>query len=158
MNLPLNHRVLLARPLPTADAQSLLGTARALHRAAQEGLGPLLLKGRHFGVAAEQPGRLGPAAEAARHLGARLSPIRIEPGLLDHGAPDVARMLARLYDAVAVEDLAPERAAALQQTLGLPVFSGLAATDHPLRALELSMPSGANAYVLQALILHTVGH
>lgn len=158
MNLPLNHRVLLARPLPAADAQALLGMARALHRAAQEGLDPLLLKGRHMGVVADPPGRLGPAAEAARNLGARLSPIRIEPGLLDRREPDLARMLARLYDAVAMEDLAPDRAAALQQALGLPVFSGLAAQDHPLRALELSMPAGGNGYVLQALVLNTMGH
>lgn len=158
MNLPLNLRVLLARPLPQADADALLGTALALQRAASEGLASPLLKGRHIGVAAAGGASAGPAAEAAERLGARISPIPIEPSLLEDGAPDVARMLGRLYDAVAVEDLPPERAAALQRQLGMPVYSGLSALDHPLRTLAQSLPPDGGAYLVQALLVNTVDH
>ncbi|MBI5721961.1 MAG: hypothetical protein HZC37_30170 [Burkholderiales bacterium] len=173
MNMLLNQRVLLTRPLPAADARALLDTARLLARAARAGVAQPLLSGWHLVKHCEaccvdcnqaSHGSEGLVAAAAEALGARVSRLTLDPALLDgpaDAAADVARLLGRLYDAVDGEALAPAQAARLQQTLGLPVFSGLDETDHPLRELEPALaadatPEEARRFLVAALLVNTL--
>lgn len=175
MNLPLNRRVLLTRPLPAADASALLDTARLLARAARAGVAQRLLRGKYLvkhceaacldcaHAAGVSDSLVAGAAEA---LGARVSRVTLDPALLDGAADaasaaDLARLLGRLYDAVDGEGLAPEQAARLQQALGLPVFCGLDRADHPLRELESALaddaaPDEARRFLVEALLVNTL--
>jgi ornithine carbamoyltransferase len=148
MNLPLNHRVLQMRPLPPADAELLLGTARALKRAAQAGIAQPLLQGKNIVVHSEgaEDAAASPVATAAAALGARVSRLRL---------------LARLYDAVDCECLPAADAARLQVELGVPVYSGLVRGGHPLHLLGDSLgggkaPADDADYLVQALLVNTV--
>ena len=165
MNLPLSHRVLTMRPLLSADAETLLGTARALKRAAQAGIAQPLLQGKNIVVhCTVGEDAAGPVALAATALGARVARLQLDTALLEagaEGAAEVARMLARLYDAVGCERLPPAAAAHLQRELGIPVYSGLTGDDHPLRALAPAVGGGAapaddTSYLVQALLVNTV--
>jgi ornithine carbamoyltransferase len=139
VNAPLHRHLLFQAPLEGPTARELLAAARSLREVACAPL-PAPLRGKNIAViggAAATPIDEDFAA-AATGLGARVA--RIEPqiswlnGEADPGA-DTARLLDHLYDAVDCEALPPGFASRLQEQLDVPVYEGLARSDHPIFGL-----------------------
>lgn len=154
MKLSLNHRLQSPGLLTEADTRALLATARSLANggARPREQGPL--KGKNIAVlcSSGQDGLLESSAEA---LGARVSHLRMDPAQLE-GDDSTARMIARLYDAVECETLGAEAALRLQQDIGIPVYAGLTRPDHPLGRVLKEVGEDSRAYVLQAMLVHTI--
>lgn len=163
MNLALTHRLMCAEPLPAADAQVLVATARTLKQADATGTTQPLLKGKNIAVLCDnEPCQAADDFTAAAvALGARVSRLSQDAALLQDsglGTIPASRMLGRLYDAVECDHLTPDGAARLQREVGVPVYNALARPDHPLQQL---MPAPIDAadrkYLVQAALLHTMG-
>ena len=167
MSSPLNQRLLADAPLPTADGDALLRSARALRQTAAEAAqGPL--QGKHIAVLVEgrDPQAVREFEAAATALGAQVSclpPDAVLPGGDLGKAKDTLRMLARLYDAVAFEGLQARAAPGLQRALGLPVCGvglGRTASIEPLLAAlggDAEATAQDRVFLLQAVMLQALG-
>ena len=155
MKLSLNHRLQSPGLYTEADARALLTTARALaHSGAARGRDSGPLKGKNLAVLCSGAGS-GVLEVPATALGARVSHLKMDPALLE-GDDSTARMIARLYDAVECDALNPEAASRLQQEIGIPVYAGLSRPDHPLGLVLRDAKDLDRAYLLQALLVHTI--
>lgn len=73
---------------------------------------------------------------AARGLGARVVRLYLEEMPLGVDSErTVFRLLGRLYDGIDCYDAAPQVVENIEREAGVPVLNGLAADDHPMRAL-----------------------
>jgi ornithine carbamoyltransferase len=156
--------LLTQHSLPPPEAHALLQSALALRDAERAGQPRALLRGKNIailGTSADPATASGTLAEAATRLGARVACIRPDDALLAGDDAATAKMLARLYDAVAVEAVDGEVALRLQRDTGLPVFENLGRPDHPMAAQLLPAMDGAagqadadnRRYLVQALLL-----
>ncbi len=122
--------------LSTADAQTLLTTARALKQAQGRGLP---LKGKHVAVLGDSHpgGETDVFTEAARGLGAQVT--RILPKTLRLAAMgdrrDAARVLGRLYDAIECDGMGRAFMLELKGAAAIPVSNVLMPDRHPTRML-----------------------
>lgn len=122
--------------LSTADAQTLLTTARVLKQAQAPGLP---LKGKHVAVLDDPPasGETDVFTAAALGLGAQVT--RIPPGTLRLAGRadrrDTARVLGRLYDAIECDGLGQALMLELKSAAAIPVSNVLATGRHPTRML-----------------------
>lgn len=122
--------------LSTADAQTLLTTARVLRQAQAPGLP---LKGKHVAVLDDLPatGEADVFTSAALGLGAQVT--RIPPGTLRLAGRadrrDTGRVLGRLYDAIECDGLGQVLMLELKSTAAIPVSNVLAPGRHPTRML-----------------------
>jgi len=124
--------------LSSADLQALLDATVALKRAKQRdpGWGPL--RGRHLALLTQGTDDAASAfARAVHELGGTVTLLDAHDWLSSAGAriADAARMLGRLYDAIDCCGLAPATIEQIDAHCGVPVFNGLARSDHPINAL-----------------------
>lgn len=158
----LNHELLSKEGISATAARALISTAAALRRAAQEGVEQHLLRGKNIAVL-RAGGNCKGAHDfdaAASRLGARVSHVAPDQALLAADS-NSTRVLAKLYDAIECEDLSCEDALRLQHEVGVPVYNGLARTDHPLARLLPELPAPPSAedpiYLVQAALVQTIG-
>jgi ornithine carbamoyltransferase len=139
----LHAHLLVQHALPAPQAHALLQAALALREAERAGRPQPLLRGKNIAIlgpgpdgirAGDDPSATGGLADAATRLGARVAHIRPDDTLLSGDDTALARMLSRLYDAVAVDSSDGQFALRLQRDTGLPVFEGLERPDHPVAA------------------------
>ncbi|MEP7281915.1 MAG: ornithine carbamoyltransferase [Rubrivivax sp.] len=136
--------------------------ARELADAARHGSVRPSLRGKNIAVVAgidhAADARLFVAA--AKALGATVAYVR--PRLLlgssESELADTARLLGRLYDALAFQGIPQELVATLSRQAGVPVFDGIASARHPTAKLAEALEGVASAddrrcFVLQALLL-----
>lgn len=162
MKTSLSHSLLLPEGMSAAELRALVLGAFGLKRSAGQGTAPTPLRGMHVAVfsddAQSEVARI--FDQAATQLGARVSHLRPRPELLAAEGADMD-VLARLYDAIEWEGLAPEAALRLQQRTGVPVFNGLADPGHPLARLLPCMPAPASPqdllYLVQAVLIGSIG-
>lgn len=159
-------------PFDAIDPPALAATARALKRAdrarEKKAATDKPLRSKYVALICAVPD--GDCARdfnaAASELGVRVS--RIEPeaawlqGKLDD-APETARMLGRLYDAIDCEEVPEGFARELRQAVGIPVFDGLARKDHPLTGMlpqlsddGRSVDAADQRYLVQAVLMHAL--
>jgi ornithine carbamoyltransferase len=157
-----------AVPASTAAAASgwepVLDCARDLRQRSASGASPPLLRGRNLGLTSEA-GHDGEAAlflRAASELGAHVAMFRVT---LTRSSDDadivrIAHVLARLYDAVECQGLAPELVRRLGEAAGIPVFDALASASHPSSELveRLGGPVAEDdrRFVLQAVLVQAL--
>jgi ornithine carbamoyltransferase len=148
------------------DMSSVLDNARRLQKAADAGDIPPLLRGKRLGLLCEDDdvssARLFRGAAVA--LGAHVAHLRpslsglVTPQDLQH----TAHMLGRLYDAVECQGLNAAVVAQLRGACTIPVYDGIASSDHPTAALAGSLGCGATPdhrrFVLQAALLQTIAN
>lgn len=156
-----------AAALSPQKEASLLGRARLLQRAALDGaVPPRLLRGKNLGLLSEAGDgeALALLRQAAEELGAQVATMRSSLSLatpvqeLQH----TARMLGRLYDAVACEGIDAALVRQIGQHAGIPVHDGAAADSHPTAALagllgERTAAADNRRFVLQALLIESIG-
>lgn len=152
-------------------------TALALGQAASAGQPRKPLRGKNIALLSEADTEGARAlAQAASEAGAQVARIRpSDAGLADpQTVPETARLLGRLYDAVACEGLPPALVHALQQETGVPVYQDLGSFELlPGLSTEDETPAAAgegetavarrdaaatakHAYLLQAVLLSTI--
>lgn len=125
--------------LSSADLHTLLDTAAALKRAKQRdhGWGPL--RGRHLALLSSVATDDAVLAfqRAVQGLGGTVARLDTQDWRSSAGerVPDAARMLGRLYDAIDCCDLPEPLLEQIDAHCGVPVFNGLACTNHPLRVV-----------------------
>lgn len=168
MKLSLTQRLLAEVPLSADELQMLLGSADALRRAAAAGIEQPLLRGKNIAVLCNEADCEAADAftRAATRLGARVARISPDAALQRRdtdAAPqrseadavrDTARLLGRFYDAVECDELPDEVVERLQRSISVPVYNGLARSDHPL---QRQLPADADReFVLQALLVATL--
>lgn len=122
-----------------ADVRRVLDNARRLKAAARDGKGGRPLLGKNLAllrISEAQP-EGSALQQAGAELGAQVAHIclgeRLKPS--DPELREIARMLGRLYDAVDCGVIGHSFAAQIERHSGIPVFRGLARTDHPVGAL-----------------------
>jgi ornithine carbamoyltransferase len=127
--------------LSSADLHALLEGAAEVERAKQREPGWAPLRGRHVAVLAPQ------GHDAALRLQRAVHELGGSVTLLDasdwHSSAsarvaDAARMLGRLYDAVDCYEQSPALLEQIEAHCEVPVFDGLARSEHPLAALGAS--------------------
>ncbi|MDQ6629741.1 MAG: ornithine carbamoyltransferase [Pseudomonadota bacterium] len=161
---PLQHASL--DPLSMRDSRVLLENARTLQRVAEAGRSQSLLLGKKFGLLceSEQGEEASRFRRAATDLGAHVAHIR--PSLSELSATaDVqgtARMLGRLYDGIECQGVAPAVVKWLADASGVPVYGGLASTQHPTARLAESIGGAGSAaesrhFMIQSVLLSTIG-
>lgn len=123
--------------LSRQDVLALLAAARALERAEHCGVIHEPLRSKNLALLGTPADEAGAAAfrRAATRLGAKVACIP-SAGL---GAGDTIALLGRLYDAVDCEGLDDALVERLRRGAGVPVYNGLAAPQHPMRALAVLM-------------------
>lgn len=120
------------------DVASMIATVDTLKQAALAGRPMRALEGRNLALLLGQAVHGGPdrLCRAATELGARV--VRLYLGEMplgaDHGR-SLFRLLGRLYDAIDCYGAAPQVVEDIEREAGVPVLDGLAADDHPMRAL-----------------------
>lgn len=124
--------------LTSADLLALLTTAAMLKHARQrdDTWGPL--RGRHVALLCSASSDVAPAFQrAVAELGGTASLLNADEWRLRAAdrIPDAARLLGRLYDAIDCCDLPTEVVEQIEAHSGVPVFNGLAKSDHPLSLL-----------------------
>ena len=147
---------------PPWDASVVLAHARTLALAFRAGATQGLLRGKNFGLLceADDTGDAALFRRAVVEMGAQVAHLR--PSLSKLGAPQelqhTARMLGRLYDAVACQGMAPALVQQLGVYAGVPVFDDVASADHPTARLAERLggdasPADNRRFVLQAVLL-----
>jgi ornithine carbamoyltransferase len=164
-------RILLAfESLAPLEVTVMLANARALRQAALAGTMQPLLRGKNLGLlrnAADADRGGDGEAEffrgAAADLGAKVADIRA--GLSESTAAQeiqhTARLLGRLYDAVACQGLPRAIVQQVSVAAGVPVLDGIASAEHPTARLAELLGAEATAeenrrYMLQAVLLSAV--
>jgi len=151
-----------APPPALLDREALLTRARQLQRADAGASTPALLRGKHLGLICEagsgDDARL--FCSAAGALGASVA--RIRPSVSELGSTSgntlqhTARVLGRLYDGIECQGLAPALVQRLGRDAGVPVFDGLATTQHPSAALASLLDAGDPVEKRRLLIVQAV--
>ncbi len=142
--------------LSKQDVLALLAGAHALERAEQCGVANQPLRGKNLAVLGTPADESGLAAfrRAATRLGAQVTCIPSE-GV---GIGDTVVLLGRLYDAVDCEGLDDALVERLRREAGVPIYDGLTAPQHPIRALAVLMAieqrSGKPLARTRACIVH----
>ena len=167
--MPAASDLTAAQPLadgaaPRALAE-LLEQARALQQAALAGHAQRPLLGKNIAVLCERMD--DPDArqfrDAAAELGAQVSHIRL--GLAELRTPKelshAARVLGRLYDALACEGISSELVRQVGDAAGVPVFDGILDAGHTTDQLGSLLGGAGSAedlqrYVLQAALLRAI--
>jgi len=132
----LNHRHPFSfDTLSKQDVLSLLAGARALERAERCGVAQQPLRGKNLALLGTPADEAGAAAfrRAAARLGAKVACIPAEGA----GTGDTVALLGRLYDAVDCEGVDGVLVDRLRRDAGVPVYDGLAAPQHAMRALAV---------------------
>ena len=167
MDPPPKHRNHLAFDnVSPADGSALLASARALRCAAVAGPPSAPLRGKNLGLLCEVDADVDAALlrRAALELGAHVAQIR--PSLTELSTHDevryTARLLGRLYDAVACQGLPLGLVQQISVEAGVPVFDGIASRSHPSAQLAALLADGVSAddaqrFVLQAMLLSVLG-
>jgi ornithine carbamoyltransferase len=136
MSCSIPHRHLWSpERLSTADLQALLDAASEVKRAKQRDPSWAPLRGRRLAVLAHQGDDGAFAFErAVRELGGTVTLLDTRDWQSSAGArvADAARMLGRLYDAVDCCGLPAPLLEEIDAHCGVPVFNGVARTEHPL--------------------------
>lgn len=138
----------------------MLDTARALLLSAAAGASRALLRGRQFGLLCESDLETDAALfrQAATELGAKVAHIR--PSLMALGTPQdiqrTAKMLGRLYDAVACQGLVPALVQQLAADAGVPVYADLASAQHATAKLVEQLEGEASDADKRLVILQAV--
>jgi len=159
----LKHRALTGfEDLSPHEMNVVLHAARTLQTAARAGAVKPLLRGRNIALMAEsiedRPGRL--FCRAATELGAHVAHIR--PSLSQLATPaevrHTARILGRLYDAIACQGMSAADVRRIRSDAGVPVYENVAGDDHPTAGLADRVggedpPEDNRRYVLQAVLL-----
>lgn len=163
--------------LSRRERASLRETALALGQSASAGQPQKPLRGKNIALLSEadtEPARA--LAQAAREAGAQVAHIRpSDAGLADPQAvSETARLLGRLYDAVACEGLPPSLVHALQQETGVPVYQDLGSFEllpassteddnlpladgsETAAARQQAAATATRGYLLQAVLLSTI--
>jgi ornithine carbamoyltransferase len=140
MNYNLNPRRLWSvDELTRRDVQALIATATDLKRSERGGMPQQPLRGKNVALLCSSPAS-APAAyfdRAAGELGAHVSHVRPDPALQDPSrAPETARLLGRLYDAIGCEGVTPELSRRVERDAGVPVYHDLGHDEHPARVLS----------------------
>lgn len=160
---PLRHASF--EQLSPADAAVLIANAGVLQRGADERRPHGPLHGKKIGLL-RAGGSDGDAAffhEAAAGLGAHVA--NIATGLSDLSGPEIvrhtARLLGRLYDAVACEGLAAVLVRQIGAEAGVPVYDGIASSDHPTAQLadrlgDVGTELDGRRLMLQAILVSTI--
>lgn len=147
------------------DMRSLLTSARAMRQTAADGKHAALLRGKNLGLLCEVDADADAALlrRAALDLGAHVAQIR--PSLTELSTPDevrhTARLLGRLYDALACQGLPLGLVQQLSVDAGVPVLDGVASIGHSTAQLAGLLgddvsPDDARRYVLQAMLLRVL--
>lgn len=149
------------------DIAELLSAARLLHLGTLGGGARPLLRGKKLGLLSDSAGGSDADADlfclAAVELGAHVAHIR--PGQWRHSGAqefeDAARMLGRLYDAVACQGLPEVVVARLRLHTEVPVYDGIASPHHPIARVaelldEVTSPLDRRRLLLQAVLLSTI--
>jgi ornithine carbamoyltransferase len=144
---------------------AIVAGARALQRDAGSGGVPPLLRGRYIGLMSDtidnDEARLFTCA--ATELGARVA--HIVPTLSDSSTEDevrrTARMLGRLYDAVACQDTAHDLVEQLADAAGVPIYEGISSAQHPTARLADLLDGDWSTkdkrkFVIQALLVGSI--
>ena len=124
--------------LSRGDLQALLDTAAALKRSQQRGHGWDPLRGRHLALLIDCHDEAALAFQRAVHdLGGSVALLDANDWQSSAGGrvPEAARMLGRLYDAIDCCGLPAPLLEQIDANCGVPVFNGMAQTDHPLGVL-----------------------
>lgn len=156
------HHNLAFDPLTPREQRILLDTARGLLLGAAAGGPHALLRGCQFGLLCESDLSADAALfrQAATELGAQVAHIR--PSLMALDSPQeiqrTARMLGRLYDAVACQGLLPALVQELALHADVPVYDGLASPQHATAQLVGLLEGDGSAAdkrraILQAVLL-----
>jgi ornithine carbamoyltransferase len=124
--------------LTSADLLALLTTAAMLKhpRRRDDGWGPL--RGRHVALLCSSSSDVAPTFQrAVVELGGTASLLNADEWRVRAGdrIPEAARLLGRLYDAIDCCDLPAGVVEQIEAHCGVPVFNGLAKSDHPLALL-----------------------
>jgi len=127
----------IAPDLRTEALRATLARARSLRDGLHRHTAPL--RGRHLALLSpvNTPHGPTPMQQAATELGARVAQVRHwhDGGVGALQVQQLGRTLGRLYDAIDCPALPPALLHELQEAAGVPVFDGLDADTHPLRAL-----------------------
>ncbi len=161
---PSSPTAIAGAALPPGAA--LLAQARALQLAAESGQARPLLRGKNLGLLCEAVDDPDAALlrRAAVELGAQVAHLR--PSLSELSTTEdiqhAARVLGRLYDAVACQGVAPALVQQLRHHASVPVHEGIASPNHPAAALAGQLegdcsPDDKRCFLLQALLLATMG-
>lgn len=124
--------------LSPGEVAAVLDTAQQLKATARRGRVDTPLRGRRIALLSDTPPADGPDSlrRAAAALGAEVTHLRPGSDGTALAARDGAlRLLGRLYDAIDCTGLPAGFVQRVERDSGVPVFNGLAATDHPARAI-----------------------
>ncbi|PZQ77278.1 MAG: ornithine carbamoyltransferase [Variovorax paradoxus] len=166
MSLPPTPGRVFDDPLAVEDATGdIVGRARQLWTARQEGRPPQPLRGRHLGlvyaVACSRSQAL--FCDAAHALGAQVAvmPLQLRVDDPPHEVSSTARMLGRLYEAIECQGVEPIVVGRIAEHAGIPVLDDaavrLASLDLLAQRVQPGLPARqGRTLVLQALILHAL--
>lgn len=137
--------------VPGASVDALLATAQRLQHAADSGAPERPLRGKFIALLCDADNEAAALAfeQAAMALGAVVS--RLAPGALS--APGAARLLSRLYAAVACEGDCSALAPQIASEADVPVFHGLVQALRPLAAHTAWPPGLAVQRLVQAVLV-----
>ena len=155
----LSHPASANQPSPE-QLQALLTRAQALQRGALQHQQPLL--GKRLGLMCSIPDSQEAQSfhRAAQELGAHVALI---PASLDQGGTarqqaGIGRLLGRLYDAVECQGTSPDTVCQLAATANIPMYAGLACSEHPIVGLAAKLDAPASLadrqrWLIQAALL-----
>ena len=139
MSCSIPHRHLWSvERLSATELHALLDAALEIKRAKQRDARWAPLRGRNLAVLAQQSDDAARSLErAVRELGGTLTLLDTRDWQSSEGtrASEAARMLGRLYDAVDCGDLPAQFLEQIDAHCGVPVFNGLARSEHLLSAV-----------------------
>lgn len=144
---------------PDFEAAATLEAARTLQRSEPGNL-VRTLRGKNLGLLCEDmdSAEAQRFCAAAQALGAQVAHIR--PSLSRLSTPQelahTARLLGRLYDAVECQGLAQDIVQQIRAAAGVPVYAGLASTEHPSAGLADVLQGGPAGEASQQLIVQAV--
>jgi len=151
--------------LSARQAAELVEHARALMRGAGGPAGTGPLQGKYLGLVCASPDAADAILfqRAATELGASVTVIRADAVASSPLAEmqNTGRVLARLYDALECQGIAPALLERLTRAAGVPVYAGLATADHPTARLAAmidgdAVPDAKRRFVLQAALLKSL--
>ena len=152
------------RAFTAQEASALLACARGL-RESPAATAALALRGKNICLLSTPNDHPGAALvqQAATALGAHVA--RLPPTLSESSSPDdvlhTARLLGRLYDAVACDGLPSELVRRIAASANVPVFDSIAGPDHVVARLADLLGDNTSAQdnqrlMIQALLLCTL--
>ena len=164
MEINLKHGSKDLRALTAQETSALLACARGLRESPAATTGRAL-RGKNICLLStpkDHPGAVL-VLQAATALGAQVA--RVQPTLSEFSSADdvlhTARLLGRLYDAIACDGLPCELVRRIAASANVPVFDSIAAPDHLIARLADRLGDNAAAQdnqrlVIQALLLCTL--